>query len=169
MSTPRPTCPAWCKDHVVLGDTERHSAEITYAVVWHPFLERDEALAVAVEQHTGPRITGEGGEWTNGRPQARVSAGHLTAQGCRDVAEALHQAGDIIAAAEGGRTSLTLRKALGMYIEDAVPCDDPTCTDGTGPVCDASNLGCQLRRLLLDPSQVHELINAENEWSGIKR
>jgi hypothetical protein len=170
MSAPEPTCPDWCTDHVrIHAGSKKHTTEIVYETVWHSYLQRNEDLAVTVEQYLGDGVTGAGYGWTNGRPQARVIAANLTAEGCRDVAEALQQAADILAADEGNRPPMTLRQAMEIYIEDAVPCDEPACAHGTGPVCDASNLGCQLRRLLTDPSQVHDLISAEHEWSGIDR
>lgn len=60
-----------------------------------------------------------------------------------------------------------LTQALRIYVEDAGTCDEPGCSDGAGPVCDPSELGCQLRRLMLRPGEVHELIAAEHAWSGI--
>ncbi|WP_282946994.1 hypothetical protein [Cellulomonas endometrii] len=172
MSAPKPTCPDWCSNHDrIHAGSEKHTAEIVYETVWHSYLQRNEDLAVTVEQYVGEGVTGEGYGWTNGRPQARVIAANLDAHGCRDVADALCTAAELLTAAEGGRPHLSLRKALRIWIEDAgggSECDVPGCSDGTGPVCDISTFGCVLNRILLDPSTVHDLIKAEHEWSGIE-
>lgn len=34
---------------------------------------------------------------------------------------------------------MTLEEALALYIDDAGPCNDPSCRNGAGSVCDASN------------------------------
>ena len=62
---------------------------------------------------------------------------------------------------------MTLEQALAVFIEDAGACDDPDCRDGTGPVCDPQTLGCQLRRIALRPDDVHDVIAAEHEASGL--
>lgn len=63
---------------------------------------------------------------------------------------------------------LALLVALDKVIEDACACDDPACRDGTGPVCDISNMGCYLRRIVTNPAEVDQLIAAEHAWSGIE-
>ena len=89
----------------------------------------------------------------------------VTGTATDDATLVLRDVADRLGAPEG-RPLLTLRQALSVYADDAVPCDDPGCRDGTAPVCDPQSLGCQLRRLALRPDDVHELIAAEHQVSG---
>lgn len=167
MNAPKP-CPEWCTDHRrITADIEQHRGSILVNSSWHEALGRvDDSDRIWMTQDIGPGVT-PGSPWA--KPNISYNFQCRDPRDTQRIAPMILDASHRLLAAEAGRPYLSVIAALRLLIEDAVPCSDSDCTDGSGPVCDASNLGCQLRRLLLDPSQVHDLISAEHEWSGIDR